>query len=37
VLDLTGREAHDAPSVKKHQHAWDRCEKMRVNSENVRS
>jgi hypothetical protein len=23
VLDLTGREAHDAPSVKKHQHAWD--------------
>jgi hypothetical protein len=37
VLHLTGRKAHDATSVKKDQDARDRCEKVRVDSENVRS
>jgi hypothetical protein len=36
VLDLTGREAHDATSVEEDQDAGDRREKMRVDAEDVR-
>jgi len=36
MLDLTGREAHDATSVEKDQDPGDRREEMRVNAEDVR-